>query len=52
MNFNPLDDIVAVVLDPDRDRSWLWNPLHPSAAFGALVVIVFALLIMVLGRGG
>ena len=52
MNLNPIDDLLAAVLDPDGDRSWLWNPLHPSAMFCALCVAVLTLLFAVLSRGG
>ena len=51
MNPNPLDDLLAVVLDPDADRSWLWNPLHPAAVFCALCTVVLTLLLAVMGRG-
>ena len=52
MNFNPLDDLLAVAVDPDADRSLLWNPLHPSAVFGAMCSILLILLFAVLSRGG
>lgn len=52
MNFNPLDDLLGVVLDPDGDRSFLWNPMHPSAVFGAMCSIMLILLLAVLSRGG
>ena len=52
MNFNPLDDLLSVVLDPDGDRSFFWNPLHPSAVFAALCSMMLILLFAVLSRGG
>lgn len=52
MKFEPLDDLLAAVLDPDGDRSWLWNPLHPSALFCALCVAAVTLLWAVLSHGG
>jgi hypothetical protein len=52
MNFNPLDDLLALAFDPDADRSFFWNPLHPSAVFAALCSIVLILLLAVLARGG
>ncbi len=52
MNIDPLVNLLAAVLDPDGDRSWLWNPLHPSAMFCALCVVAATLLFAVLRRGG
>jgi hypothetical protein len=52
MNFNPIDHLLAVVLDPDADRSWLWNPLHPAAVFFALCAVMLTLLLAVMSRGG
>ena len=52
MKFDPFDDIVAAFYDPDRDRSWLWNPFHPSAVACALCIVVLALLMTIMTRGG
>lgn len=52
MNTDPFEDIIAVFYDPDRDRSWLWNPLHPSAVAMALCVLILTLAMTVLSRGG
>jgi hypothetical protein len=52
MKYDPFDDIVAAFYDPDRDRSWLWNPFHPSAVACALCVVVLALLMTIMTRGG
>jgi len=52
MNFGPLDNLLAAVIDPDGDRSWLWNPLHPSAMFCALCIVAVTLLLGLLTRGG
>jgi hypothetical protein len=52
MNFNPFDDLMTLVLDPDGDRSFFWNPLHPAALFSALCSVVLILLFAILSRGG